>query len=230
MPELPTPGISWRSRPESLQIALDQLDTNRAQVVLDLNQQVQAEVIDSIVDIIHQYTISDKFKVEQVPSDRTYPSKYQVRPVEAQVTELRKVFPSLGSCMEKLGRKPPLEGAEAWFAIPRWQALAPTYMKQSRRCLELSAGAESLPIGLQDGLARPTFASLNVTSWRKMSYWTSSRGRTSWSWQLRLGRFIAVARLDVPVWRWPAMNLAWASSPSPVCCSPIPNGSLQKTL
>ncbi len=112
---------------KACRIAIDQLDTNRAQVVLDLNQQVQSEVIDSIVDIIHQHTISDKFKVEQVPSDRTYPPKYQVRPVEAQVTELRKLFPSLGSCMEKLGRKPLLEGAEAWFAIPRWQALAPTY-------------------------------------------------------------------------------------------------------
>jgi hypothetical protein len=108
-------------------IAIDQLDTNRVQVVLDLNQQVQAEVIDSIVGIIHQHTVSDKFKGEQVLSDRTYPPKYQVRPVEAQVTELRKLFPSLGSCMERLSRKPLLESAEAWFAIPRWQALAPTY-------------------------------------------------------------------------------------------------------
>jgi hypothetical protein len=47
--------------------------------------------------------------------------------VEAQVTELRKLFPSLGSCHEKLAHRQLLEGAEAWFAIPRWQALAPTY-------------------------------------------------------------------------------------------------------
>ena len=39
----------------------------------------------------------------------------------------RKLFPALGCCQEKLARKPLPEGAEAWFAIPRWQALAPTY-------------------------------------------------------------------------------------------------------
>jgi hypothetical protein len=112
---------------KACRIAIDQLDRHRAQVVLDLNQQVQDEVVDSIVGIIHQHTVSDKFKSEQVPSVRTYPAKYQVRPIEAQVTELRKIFPSLGSCMEKISRRPLLEGAEAWFAIPRWQALAPTY-------------------------------------------------------------------------------------------------------
>ena len=56
-----------------------------------------------------------------------YPPSYRVRPVEAQVTELRKLFPSLGSCLEKLARRELPEGAEAWFAIPRWQALASTY-------------------------------------------------------------------------------------------------------
>jgi hypothetical protein len=43
------------------------------------------------------------------------------------VTELRKHFPTLGSCQEKLARRPLPAGAEDWFAIPRWQALAPTY-------------------------------------------------------------------------------------------------------
>ncbi len=112
---------------QACRIAIDQLDRNRAQVVLDLNQKLKAEVVNSIVGIIHQHTMSDKFKAEEVLSERAYPPKYQVRPVESQVTELRKLFPSLGSCMEKLSRRPLSEGAEAWFAIPRWQALAPTY-------------------------------------------------------------------------------------------------------
>jgi hypothetical protein len=71
--------------------------------------------------------VSDKFKDEEVGSNRVYPPSYRVRPVEAQVTELRKLFPSLGSCHEKLARRELPEGAEAWFAIPRWQALASTY-------------------------------------------------------------------------------------------------------
>ena len=107
--------------------AIEQIDRQSAQTVLDMGKKLKAEVAASVVEIIHRNTASDKFKDEQAGSDRTYPPAYRVRPVEAQVTELKKLFPSLGSCHEKLARKPLLEGAEAWFAIPRWQALAPTY-------------------------------------------------------------------------------------------------------
>jgi hypothetical protein len=107
--------------------AIEQLDRQSAQIVLDMGKKLKSDVAASVVEIIHQHTASDKYKDEQVGSNRTYPPSYRVRPVEAQVTELKKLFPSLGSCHEKLARKPLLEGAEAWFAIPRWQALAPTY-------------------------------------------------------------------------------------------------------
>jgi hypothetical protein len=71
--------------------------------------------------------VSDKYKDEEVVSNRAYPAAYKVRPIEAQVTELRKAFPSLGGCQEKLARRALPAGAEAWFAVPRWQALASTY-------------------------------------------------------------------------------------------------------
>jgi hypothetical protein len=103
------------------------MDRQSAQTVLEMGKKLKEEVAASVVEIIHRHTASDKFKDEEVGSNRTYPPTYRVRPVEAQVTELKKHFPSLGSCLEKLARKPLLEGAEAWFAIPRWQALAPTY-------------------------------------------------------------------------------------------------------
>jgi len=116
---------------EAVQIAyrtaIEQLDRQSAQLVLDLNRKLKSEVADTVVEIIHRHTYSDKYKDEQVGSNRVYPPSYRVRPVEAQVTELRKLFPTLGGCHEKLARKSLLEGAEAWFAIPRWQALAPTY-------------------------------------------------------------------------------------------------------
>ena len=107
--------------------AIEQIDRQSAQTVLEMGEKLKSEVADSVVEIIHRHTASDKFKDEEVGSSRIYPPTYKVRSIEAQVTELRKHFPSLGSCMEKLARKPPLEGAEDWFAIPRWQALAPTY-------------------------------------------------------------------------------------------------------
>ena len=107
--------------------AIEQLDRQSAQIVLERSKKLQSEVAESVIDIIQRNTISNKYLDEEVGSNRVYPPSYQVRPIEAQVTELRKYFPSLGSCMEKLARKPLLEGAEAWFAVPRWQALAPTY-------------------------------------------------------------------------------------------------------
>jgi hypothetical protein len=83
--------------------------------------------------------VSDRFKDEEAGSNRAYPSDYRVRPVEAQVTELRKLFPALGDCQEKLARRPLPEGAEAWFAIPRWQALASTYNRAVEIMLEAFA-------------------------------------------------------------------------------------------
>jgi hypothetical protein len=107
--------------------AIEQLDRQSAQAVLDMDSKLKHEVADLLVEIIQRHTVSDKFKDEEVGSNRVYPPTYRVRPVEAQVTELRKLFPSLGICQEKLARRKVPEGAEDWFAIPRWQALASTY-------------------------------------------------------------------------------------------------------
>ena len=112
---------------EAYRTAIEQLDQQSAQTVLDMNRRLKSEVAERVVEIIQRHTVSNKFKDEEVGSNRVYPSTYRVRPVEAQVTELRKLFPGLGACQEKLSRKPLPLGAEAWFAIPRWQALAPTY-------------------------------------------------------------------------------------------------------
>ena len=112
---------------EAYRLAIEQLDRQSAQVVLDMNSKLKTEVARQVVEIIHRHTVSDKYKDEEAGSNRVYPPTYRVRPVEAQVTALKSLFPSLGSCMEKLGRRQLPEGAEAWFAIPRWQTLAPTY-------------------------------------------------------------------------------------------------------
>ena len=112
---------------EAYRTAIEQLDRHSAQAVLEMDKKLKREVEGAVVEIIHRHTVSDKYKDEEVGSNRVYPPTYRVRPVEAQVTELRKLLPSLGLCHEKLARKPLVEGAEAWFAIPRWQALAPTY-------------------------------------------------------------------------------------------------------
>ena len=112
---------------DAYQKAIEQLDRQSAQTVLDMEKPLRLELAGKIVEMIQRHTISDKFKDEEVGSNRVYPPTYRVRPIEAQVTDLKKLFPSLGACNEKLARRTVPEGAEAWFAIPRWQALASTY-------------------------------------------------------------------------------------------------------
>jgi hypothetical protein len=112
---------------DAYQTAIEQLDKQSARTVLETEEKLKSEIAQLVVDTIHRHTATDKFKDEEVGSDRVYPSTYRVRPIEAQVTELKKLFPGLGSCQEKLARRQLPEGAEAWFAIPRWQALASTY-------------------------------------------------------------------------------------------------------
>jgi len=107
--------------------AIEQLDQQSAQTVLDMDKKLRNDLSGKIVETIQSHAVSNKYMDEEVVSTRVYPSTYRVRPIEAQVTELRKMFPTLGSCNEKLARRQLPAGAEAWFAVPRWQALAPTY-------------------------------------------------------------------------------------------------------
>jgi hypothetical protein len=106
---------------------LEQLDQQSAQTVLDGERKLSKEVADLLIAAVERHTASDKFINEEVDSSRVYPSNYKIRPIEAQVTNLSKIFPKLGQCHERLARRPAMEGSEGWFAIPRWEALASTY-------------------------------------------------------------------------------------------------------
>ena len=82
--------------------AIEQLDRQSAQAVLERCADLKSQAIKAVVEIVHNHTMSHKFEDEEVGSNRVYPPTYRMRPVEAQVTELRK-FPCLSSCQEKLG-------------------------------------------------------------------------------------------------------------------------------
>jgi len=112
---------------KAYKLAIEQLDQQSVQAVLDGRVQLKADVAGLVVEMIQRHTVSNKYKNEEVGSNRSYPASYRVKPIEAQVTELKKLFPGLGYANERLARLKVPEGAEAWFAIPRWQALAPTY-------------------------------------------------------------------------------------------------------
>ena len=119
--------------------AIEQLDRQAAQAVIETNSILKDEISAAMLAAIHRHAVSDKYRDEQVASERVYPPTYRVKPIEAQVTELRKIFPALGGCHEKLARRPLLEGAEAWFAIPRWQAISTTYNEAVETIIEALA-------------------------------------------------------------------------------------------
>ena len=106
---------------------LKQLDEHKMALVLEFEDKFKAELTSAAHKIIERLITSEKYQEEETISRREYPSAYYVRPIEAQVTALREAFPSLGGCIERLARNPVPDEAEAWFAIPRWQAVAPTY-------------------------------------------------------------------------------------------------------
>jgi hypothetical protein len=122
---------------QACQAAFEQLDQHSTETVLEMEKKLRQEAAESVFEIIQRYTVSNKYKDEEVGSSRAYPPTYRVRPIEAQVTELRKLFPGLGGCQEKLARRPPPEGAENWFAIPRWQALGATYNEAVETLVEV---------------------------------------------------------------------------------------------
>ena len=60
--------------------AIEQLDKQSAQIVLDAGKKVKHELAETVVEIINRHTSSDKYKDEEVSSTRVYPPTYRVRP------------------------------------------------------------------------------------------------------------------------------------------------------
>lgn len=51
---------------------------------------------------------------------------YKVKGITEQANILRKIFPGIGYADESIAEQPRPNGAEGWFAIPKWQALGVT--------------------------------------------------------------------------------------------------------
>ena len=159
-------------------IAMEELDQTSAQAVLESSRKLKNEATELLVELIHRHTTSERFKSERVDSDRIYPSTYRLRPIEAQVTELRKYFPTLSKCNERIARRPMLEGAEAWFAIPRWQALAETYNEAVSMVMECISSKRRFQNRIKDRMGPAICARANARSSPKKFSLISSRAVT----------------------------------------------------
>jgi hypothetical protein len=121
------------------QASVDRLDADSARIVLQRVEKLQTDLVHTTVETVRRFTESDSFRGEEIQSNRCYPPTYRPRSVEVQFGTLRRLFPALQGCREKIGRKPLLEGAEDWFVIP---ALAGSWLhiQSSRRAHSQTAG------------------------------------------------------------------------------------------
>jgi len=131
---------------------LRQLDEQRMGLVLELEEKLKAELTSAAQKIVERLTKSDRYQEEDTISRREYPVGYKVRPIEAQIAILREGFPELGGCIERLARNPYPEEAEGWFAIPRWEAVAPTYNGAVERMMEVLEAKRKVSNRIVDNL------------------------------------------------------------------------------
>jgi len=92
---------------------------------------------DHIAAWLKEHRTTDKFKDEEVASSYGYLSGYKPKGITEQTNVLRLLFPGIGYANEKLAELPLPEGAEGWFAIPRWQKVAKTYPEAVQIVLDL---------------------------------------------------------------------------------------------
>lgn len=102
------------------------LDKANAQALITKGDEFQSRII----AVMCELTISNQFASEEAPSKYGYFSGYKPneRKIDEQVRRLHALFPNLGSVfISPIGQWLPPDGVEGWFAIPRWQSIAPTY-------------------------------------------------------------------------------------------------------
>ena len=109
------------------------LDDERAQ---RLNE--SPEFIEALRELIQQWSATNQFADEEVASTYGYLSGYTTpKPIADQVKQLREFFPDLGTVDESVTTCDLPINAEGYFAIPRWERIAPTYGEAVQKVLDL---------------------------------------------------------------------------------------------
>ena len=110
-----------------------QLDKDELQMLIENGDEFQSRIITAIREL----SVSNQFADEEVQSSYAYPKGYKVKGITEQTNILRQLFPGVGFADEKLAEQPLPPNAEGWFAIPKWQTLAPTYGEAVEKVLAM---------------------------------------------------------------------------------------------
>ena len=108
------------------------LDKDGTQKLVEEGDEFQADILASI----RKHSVSNQFADEEVESSYGYLSGYKPKGITQQCNRLRELIPGVGFADEKLAEQPLPAGAEGWFAIPKWQTIAPTYGEALQKVLD----------------------------------------------------------------------------------------------
>ena len=113
------------------------LDNPGAQRVIEHGDEFAEAIRMAALASLKDLSVSDKFKDEEVESSYGYLSGYRKpKSITEQCNILRQIFPGVGFADEKLAEGAVPANAEGWFAIPKWQTLAPTYSEAVQKVLD----------------------------------------------------------------------------------------------
>jgi hypothetical protein len=113
------------------------LDKDGAQRVIEHGDGLTHNIGEVTRSTLADLSVPDRYKDEEVKSNYGYLSGYKKpKGITEQISILRQLFPCLGNACEKLALREVPKNAEGWFAIPKWQSLAPTYGEAVELVLE----------------------------------------------------------------------------------------------
>ena len=113
------------------------LDNPGAQRVIEHGDEFAEAIRIATLASLKDLSVSDKFKNEEVTSNYGYLSGYRKpKGITEQCNILRQIFPGVGFADEKLAERAVPANAEGWFAIPKWQTIAPTYSEAVQKVLD----------------------------------------------------------------------------------------------
>ncbi len=111
------------------------LQKDGAQRLIENGGEFQTE----LKKLVERFSITNQYADEEVESSYGYLSGYKPngKGITEQTNRLRELFPGIGYANEKLAEATLPENAEGWFAIPRWEKVAPTYGEAVQKVLDL---------------------------------------------------------------------------------------------
>lgn len=120
------------------------LDNPGAQRVIEHGDEFAEAIRTAALASLKDLSVSDKFKDEEVESSYGYLSGYtKPKSITEQCNILRQIFPGIGFADEKLAEREVPQHAEGWFAIPKWQTVAPTYTEAVQKVLDAVKSARN---------------------------------------------------------------------------------------